>query len=69
MVRFMTDEQVELLEQLDDFIEWVECFGRVGSDDVAYMRGLLENLADSVSKSEEKDELAKECPFLEGNNQ
>lgn len=66
---FMTAEQVELLEQLDDFVEWVECFGSIGSGDVAYMRQLVDNLADSVSKSEGKNELAEECPFLEGDNE
>lgn len=66
---FMTAEQVDLIEQLDDFVEWVECFGSIGSGDVAYMRQLVDNLADSVSKSEGKNELVEECPFPEGDNE
>lgn len=66
---FMNAEQVDLLEQLDDFIEWVECFGSISSSDVAYMQKLLDNLANSVSKSEEKYELAEECPFPQGDNE
>lgn len=66
---FMTSKQVDLLEQLDDFIEWVECFGRISSADVAYMARLVENLACSVKKSEERNALVEKSPFPEGDNQ
>lgn len=65
---FMTAAQVTLMEQLDDYCEWVQLCGRISSGDIAYMRKLLDNLAVSVSKSEKANELAEECPFPEGDN-
>ena len=62
----LTNRQVDLLEQLDDFIEWIECLGRVEKEDVSYIQELLDNLANTISKSEDENELAVMCPWPEG---
>lgn len=62
----LTNRQVDLLEQLDDFIEWIECLGRIEKEDVSYLQELLDNLANTISKSEEENELAEKCPWPEG---
>ena len=61
----LTNRQVDLLEELDDYIEWIECYGRINENDVTYIQELIDNLANSISKSEENDELAEKCPWIE----
>ena len=61
----LTNRQVDLLEQLDDYVEWIECYGHIDENDVTYIQELIDNLANSISKSEENDELAEKCPWIE----
>lgn len=61
----LTNRQVDLLEQLDDYIEWIECSATLTEKDVSYVQGLIDNLAKSIRENESTDELAKECPWPE----
>lgn len=60
----LTNRQVDLLEQVDDFTEWIECLGSVTTDDVDYLLKLVAALGDTIE--EEPGELAEECPWTGG---
>lgn len=61
----LTNRQVDLLEQLDDYVEWIECYGHINAKDVSYIQGLIDNLAKSIVESKENNELAETCPWTE----
>lgn len=65
MKRFLTKKQVDLLEQLDDYVEWIELSATATSEDIEYLRRLLDELGESISKSEVAYELDKESPWAE----
>ena len=60
----LTNRQVDLLEHVDDFTEWIECLGSVTADDVDYLLKLVAALGDTIE--EEPSELAEECPWTGG---
>ena len=60
----LTNRQVDLLEQLDDYVEWIECYGHINAKDVSYIQGLIDNLANSIVE-EGHNELVEECPWAE----
>lgn len=62
----LTDNQVDLLEQLDDYIEWIELSGSASSADIEYLQELINKLGESISKSEkERNELDKTSTWPE----
>lgn len=61
----LTNRQVDLLEQLDDYVEWIECYGHINEKDVSYIQGLIDNLAKSIVETKERNELAEKCPWTE----
>lgn len=65
--RMLTNEQVDLVEQIDDYVEWIACYGSATTADVEYLQSLVDNLAKSIaaSEKEQQDELAEESPWAE----
>ena len=61
----LTNEQVDMLEDIDGFIEWIEISGTCSSKDVEYLQELIDKFAVSISKSEDADEVDKACPWAE----
>lgn len=64
--QMLTLEQVDLVEQIDDFVEWIACYGSATVKDVEYLQSLVDNLAKSIEASEkETNELVEESPWPE----
>ena len=64
--RFYTDEQVDLIEQIDDCFTWLVGKGCATYDEVESLQTLIDNLAESIKASEkESDELVEESPWTE----
>lgn len=61
----LTNEQVDMLEDIDGFIEWIEISGTCSTKDVEYLQELIDKFAVSISKSEVSDEVDKTCPWAE----
>lgn len=61
----LTNEQVDMLEDIDGFIEWIEISGACSTKDVEYLQELIDKFAVSISKSEVIDEVDKTCPWAE----
>lgn len=61
----LTNEQVDMLENIDGFIEWIEISGTCSTKDVEYLQELIDKFAVSISKSEVADEVDKTCPWTE----
>lgn len=61
----LTNEQVDMLEDIDGFIEWIEISGTCSTKDVEYLQELIDKFAVSISKSEVADEVDKTCPWAE----
>lgn len=64
--RFFTDEQVDLIEQIDDCFTWLIGRGYATQADVESLQELIDNLAESIKASEkDADELVEESPWTE----
>lgn len=64
--RFFTDEQVDLIEQIDDCFTWLIGRGYATKADVESLQELIDNLAESIKASEkDADELVEESPWTE----
>lgn len=64
--RFFTDEQVDLIEQIDDCFTWLIGRGYATQSDVESLQELIDNLAESIKASEkDTDELVEESPWTE----
>lgn len=63
----LTNKQIDMLENIDGFIEWIEISGTCTTEDVEYLQGLINEFAVSISKSEVIDEVDKTCPWAEEN--
>lgn len=64
--RFYTDEQVDLIEQIDDCFTWLVGKGSATYDEVESLQQLIDNLAESIKASEkESNELVEESPWTE----
>lgn len=62
----LTNEQVDMLEDIDGFIEWIEISGTCSAQDVEYLQELIDKFGASISKSErERDAMDKACPWAE----
>lgn len=61
----LTNEQVNLLEQIDDFVEWIELSGRATLEDIDYLQGLIDGFGKSIKERDEKQQLAEKCPWDE----
>lgn len=62
----LTNEQVDLLEQLDDYIEWIELSATATLNDINYIQALIDRLAASVVECERKrNELDKASTWPE----
>lgn len=61
----LTNEQVDMLENIDGFVEWIEISGTCSTKDVEYLQELIDKFAVSISKSEVADEVDKTCPWAE----
>ena len=61
----LTNEQVNLLEQIDDFVEWIELSGRATLEDIDYLQGLINSFGNSIKERDEKQKLAEKCPWNE----
>lgn len=66
MREMLTQEQVDLVEQLEGYVEWIEISGRISREDVDYFQSLIDYLAESISKREKENELVEKGPWAEG---
>lgn len=68
MKELLTSSQVEALEQLEHYINWLECYGSINTTDVDYLQELIDNLAASIAQRKKENELAEKSPWLEEGN-
>ena len=63
----LTDEQVELLDTIDGFFEFIEGAGEITQEDIDFIQKQVDNLSKTIIESKAED-VVEECPFLETDN-
>lgn len=63
----LTDEQVELLDTIDGFFEFIEGAGVISQEDIDFIQKQVDNLSKTIIDSKAED-VVEECPFLETDN-